>query len=134
MFDFFKKKDSLITELVEMISNFESTCPVGGVGYVFGQSKKMAKKLSVRDVKNEMYGSNTTLEAIALNIIQNCAMLNIKPQSASNFLLCDNKELELYDYINLLKLEKKYISDEQFEENKLLGVKMSMVPPLGTWL
>jgi hypothetical protein len=62
-------------------------------------------------------------------------MTNITQQSSTDFLkgAMEDHAFELYRKINKMKLEKGYISKQQYEENNLLATKLAIKSPLGSW-
>ena len=141
MFLFKRKKISYIQEMCEQLKIFMlqyiKDYPMSSniVIPIFSNAEKMLKSNSERDIIKLLKSNNINIECAILNIIQNFAMAELKPKSGVDFLKSSNDDyaLELYNYTNVLKLEKGYISKQQFEENKMLGVKMSLQSPLGNW-
>ena len=88
---------------------------------------KTLKHLSAGEIIIGMEENNVSLELAALNILQNCAMLYIKPaSSASDLLLSDDDASQLYNYLNDEKQKRGLITNEQYEENKNLCIKIRM--------
>lgn len=94
---------------------------------IYKKAIKMVKHLSAGDIITEMEENNVSLELAALNILQNCAMLYIKPaSSASDLLFSDDDASKLYNYLNDEKQKRGLITNEQYEENKNLCIKIRM--------
>ena len=137
---FKRKKTSYIEEMRKQLKAFMlqyiKDYPMASdtVIPIFSNVEEMLKNSSERDITKLLKSNNINVECAILNIIQNFAMAELKPKSGVDFLKSsDDYALELYNYTNALKLEKGYISKEQYEENKMLGVKMSLQSPLGNW-
>ncbi|MBE6816676.1 MAG: hypothetical protein E7520_03110 [Ruminococcaceae bacterium] len=94
---------------------------------IYKKAIKMVKHLSAGDIITGMEENNVSLELVALNILQNCAMLYIKPaSSASDLLFSDDDASKLYNYLNDEKQKRGLITNEQYEENKNLCIKIRM--------
>lgn len=105
------------------------------VVYIFAHATQMINAPSERQLAKSIKSNGVTPECAALNILQNCAMAEIKQVSGVEFINgCDDGAYELYNTVNEEKLGKGYISKLQYEENKLLGTKLHLSPPLGFWL
>lgn len=101
---------------------------------IFSDAEQMIRGLSEKDIAKMMKVNRVNVECGALNIIQNFAMTNLEPKSGVEFLKSnDNYALDLYNYVNQMKLDKGYITGRQYEENKLLATKLSLQSPLGGW-
>ena len=96
---------------------------------IFSDAEVMIRRSSEKQLCKMMKKNHVNAECGVLNILQNFAMVNLSPQPALDYLLDDNPVLELYNAINELKLQKGYISQRQYEENKMLGVKLSLQSP-----
>ncbi len=91
------------------------------------KATKTIKHLSPEDVLAGMADNNVSLELAALNILQNCAMLYITSASSpSELLLSDDDASKLYNYLNDEKQKRGLITNEQYEENKNLCIKIRM--------
>ena len=102
------------------------------VAYIFANAIQMINASSEKTLTKSTHSNNATPESAALNILQNCAMSEIKPISGVSFLLEDsNGPFDLYNSINEEKLNRGYISKSQYEENKKLGNRRHLASPLG---
>ena len=78
-------------------------------------------------------------ESGALNILQNCSLLRIKPKSGPDFisssllqnLSAGDVAYDLYCYINEIKLNKGFIDEKQYKDNELVGLNRAIKSPLG---
>ena len=94
---------------------------------IYKKTIKTVKHLSAGDIITETEENNVSLELAALNILQNCAMLYIKPASSgSDLLFSDDDASKLYNYLNDEKQKRGLITNEQYEENKNLCIKILM--------
>lgn len=100
---------------------------------IFSQADILVQNLTERELYKVVKRQGHSMEYMALNIIQNCAMMELKPKNAIDFLQGNDYIHSLYDHVNELKYERGYIDRQQFEENKMLGTQLSLVPPLGMW-
>ena len=101
---------------------------------IFSDAEQMIRGLSEKETSKMMNVNGVNAECGALNIIQNFAMTKLEPKSGVDFLKGnDNDAFDLYNYVNQVKLDKGYITKQQFEENKLLATKLSLQSPLGAW-
>ena len=100
---------------------------------VFSQADIVAQNLSKRELNKIIKRQGHSIEYLSLNIIQNCAMMELKPKSGIDYLQGNDYLRYLYDYVNELKFKRGYIGKQQFEENKMIGMQLSLVPPLGMW-
>lgn len=137
------KKTNYRSEMIEYTRNFmlkyikEFPNASDDVIPVFSNVNEMLKLASEKDVRKTIKSNSVNVEHATLNIIQNFAMYEIKPQSAVDFLRgavkYENYILDLYKFVNKLKFKKGYISKQQFEENEQLAVNLSIQSPLGNW-
>ena len=142
LFNLFNKpKTNYLIEMREYVKNFMLTYinefpeASDDVIPVFSNVNEMLKKTSEKDICKMMKTNNVNIECGALNIIQNFAMVEMKPKSATSFIIGDdNSAFELYNYVNNLKYEKGYISKQQYDDNALLATKLSLDSPFGSWL
>ena len=103
---------------------------------LFSDAELIVRRLPKREIAKTMRANGVNVECCALNILQNVAMTNIKQQSSADFIkgAMEDYAFRLYREINKIKLEKKYISKQQYEENDLLAAKLALKSPLGGWL
>lgn len=101
---------------------------------IFSDAEEMIRGWPERKIGKMLKQNNVNVECAVLNIVQNVAMSNLKPKSGAEFINGGDHVLDLYNYLNKLKLEKGYISKQQYVENEELGVKMSLQAPFGMWL
>ncbi|MDD6682512.1 MAG: hypothetical protein PUE61_05010 [Clostridiales bacterium] len=104
-----------------------------GVMPIFSSAETIIRGISEKKMHKTLTRNNVNEECSVLNIIQNCAMTELKPQSGAAFLINDNHALDLYQYVNKQKLCKGFITKQQFDENEMLGTKLSLHSPLGEW-
>ena len=94
------------------------------VAGVFANARMMINAMSAKDVKRGMKQNGVNAECGVLNIIQNYAMSEIESLSTKDLLFGgeeDNGAFDLYMFVNGLKLNRGYISEEQYDDNKRLG-------------
>lgn len=136
---FNKEKTNYRLEMHELLKNFmleyveEFPKAADAVIPIFSNADQMIKNTSEKELSTMLKRNKTNVEHAVLNIVQNWAMTELKPKTGADFLMAEDYALNLYDYVNNMKYERGYISKEQFEENKLLAIQLSLVPPLGTW-
>ena len=144
MWPFGKSKTNPRQEMTEYLKKFmldyikENAEDADDVVPIFSDAEVGIRKLPEKELNKSLKQNHITIEFAVLNIVQNCAMVSIKPQAAKDFLMRSitgnhDSAYDLYHYVNDIKLKKGYISKEQYEENKLLAVKLSMKSPLGQW-
>ena len=94
--------------------------------YIFANAIQMIELASPRDIKRSLAGNAVSFDEAALNILQNCAMTEITPCPVTELISrkYDDTAFDLYNAINDEKLKKKFISQQQHEENKLLAIKI----------
>lgn len=100
---------------------------------IFDGARMMIKNASAKEISQLMKNEDVTAEFAALNVLQNCAMIHIKPTGFIDYVgsaLRERREEDivhdLYNWINKQKLEKGYISQKQFEENEHVGVMIRL--------
>lgn len=141
MFSFLKKRNYR-TEMYEFLKAFmleyirENPCAADTVIPIFSNAELIIRQSSENDLKKAMKENDVSIEHGVLNIVQNCAMVEIKPQdyySLVSSIVHREKDpvLALYDNVNNLKYKKGYINKQQFDENELLGIQRSTQSPLG---
>lgn len=112
-------KDSLLIFMtgyaIQKHDNMES------LAGIFASAQNIINSVSPKEVQKEMSKNSVSAESIVLNIIQNCAMYEIKASTKDFLFGQEDEAFVLYMDINDEKLEKGYISKEQYEENKRLG-------------
>ena len=140
LLDIFKsKKTNYRVEMIEYVRSFmlsyikEFPTAADAVIPIFSNANEMLKSVSEKDIRKMMESNRVNVECGALNIIQNFAMTELKPQSAVSFLKGENYPFALYNYINERKYNKGYISKQQYDENAMLATKLSIHSPLGGW-
>ncbi len=136
-----KKSTNNVEQMIEYLRTFMIEYLVrhpddgGDVLPIFTMMKKNLMQYPERKMAKEMRKKNLTLEETVLNILQNHALMAIVPQSVDAFMLGDNDAAHtLYDEINDIKLQKKYIGRAQYEANKEIGNRACLIPPGGRWL
>ena len=99
-----------------------------GTAYIFAQSMKTANDITDREIKKTLLKFKISPTIASLNIIQNCAMVNITPCPMEDLILGKDKDsaYKLYVWANEKKLERNYISQKQYEENEQLGMKIKL--------
>lgn len=133
-------KTNYLDEMQDFLKGFmlkyvkEHPCSSDTVIPIFSDAEMMMRGWSEREIGKMLKKNCTNVECAVLNVVQNMAMHNLKPKSGADFIKGDDHVLDLYNYVNRLKLERRYISKQQFEENEELGLRMSLQPPLGMWL
>ena len=137
---FNKKKTNNVGEMREYVKNFmlayikEFPKASDVVIPIFSEAELMIRGLTEKEISKMLKSNHVNIEFGALNIIQNFAMTKLEPKSAVDFIEgVDDDALDLYRYVNKFKLNKGYISKQQFDENELLATKLSLIPPLGSW-
>ena len=146
----FNKKTNYKGEVIEYLKHsmlgFIKNHPEMGavITQIYSDATQIASRFSEKSLRKELIKGSVNIEFAALNILQNCCMLRLKQIPATEYVagtLSDNDEYKesniahfLYDYVNELKLNKGYISETQYKENKLLGIKLSVRSPLGQWM
>ena len=122
----FFSANPMVKQIIEIMSStmerYNSDNPKNKASSnVLKKAIKTVKSLSANDVKAGMETNNVGLELAALNILQNCAMLYIKPASSPKEMFDDDDALDIYNYINDVKLKKQLITSEQYKENNKMG-------------
>ena len=141
-FNLFRKpKTDIKKEMLDSINSFmvkyatSNEGEIENVAYIFAHAIQMINTPSERQLAKSIDSNGVTPGCAALNILQNCAMAEIKQVSGVDFINgCDDGAYEFYNAVNEEKLVKGYISKGQYEENKLLGTKLHLSPPGGFWL
>ncbi|MBE6742079.1 MAG: hypothetical protein E7570_07235 [Ruminococcaceae bacterium] len=127
MFDkHYVQKTKIIDTINDLVSEYKlKKSNTRIVDKIYKKSLKVIKKLTISDIYNEMQTNNVPIELVALNILQNCAMLYIKPAKSFKDMLIEKDEAkDFFDYINDKKYDNGLITEEQYEENKLVGTKL----------
>lgn len=103
---------------------------IENVAYIFVRAKKMVLSSSEKELVSEIRTNGISPENAALNILQNCAMMEIKYVSIQDAIkgLSDDGPYHLFHAVNDEKLTRGYVSQAQYEENKMLGDKLRYVP------
>ena len=138
---FFRQKTEYAREMRECLKEFmlsyikDNPVAADDVVPIFSDAELILRRFSEKEIAKTMRANNVNVECCALNILQNVAMHAIKQQSATNFLKGYDRDYayELYKHVNDLKLEKGYISKQQYEENDLVATKMAIKSPLSNW-
>ena len=138
---FFKPKTNYVGEMHAYLKEYmlssikENPGAADSIVPIFSDAELMLRELPEREIAKTMRVNGVNVECCALNILQNVAMTKITQQSPTDFLKGETEDpaLQLYREINEIKLEKKYISKRQYEENELLAAKLSLKAPLGSW-
>lgn len=132
---FNRQKTNYVGEMREYIKSFmlkyikEYPLASDVVIPIFSNAEQMVGSLSEKEISKIIKTHNVNIECGALNIIQNLAMTELELKSGVDFLKGDNYTYDLYNYINEYKYDRGYISESQFEENKMLATKLSLQPP-----
>ena len=96
------------------------------VAGIFANTRMMINSMSPRDANKAMSKNGVSAECGVLNILQNYSMPEFTSDSVDDLLFGDNEGKEeafdLYMFINEEKLRLGYISKEQYEENRILGL------------
>lgn len=100
------------------------------------RSYKLAKRIIYKQSEKEftrlLQQKGITVKESALNILQNCALFNIKAATASEIINADYNAIGLYNAVNDKKLDLGYISEEQHADNSMLIFK-KFASPLRHW-
>lgn len=137
---FFKReKTNYVGEMQEYLKNFmiqyikEYPSASDDVIPIFSNAQLMIQGLSEKEINKTIKTNHINIECATLNIIQNFAMTELHPKDPKNFLIGEDHPYELYKYVNDIKYKKGYISKQQYDDNAMLAIKLSLNPPLGTW-
>ena len=95
------------------------------VNEVFIQVNPYLKLIPLKELQDEIYKTKITVEEASLNIIQNFSMMLAKENITGDEMISGTSleaeaAIAVYRYINDMKLEKKYISQFQYDENERL--------------
>lgn len=137
-----KSKSNVKNEMRNSISSFmskyaaEKQGDIEDVAHIFARAMQTINSLSEKELSKEMKKNGVTADFGALNILQNCAMVEIEYAPLADIIKrCANDgPYELYNAVNLEKLNKGYISKQQYEENESLGNKLHFLPNGGLFL
>ena len=91
-------------------------------------ARKIIYKQSEKEFTRLLQQKGITVKESALNILQNCALFNIKAATASEIINADYNAIGLYNAVNDKKLDLGYISEEQHADNSMLIVKKFASP------
>lgn len=95
---------------------------------VFSNAELMIRDLSEKELVRMMKQNNiNNVELLALNILQNWAMSEIIVVDQRTFIMSNDSDDPAFEYFNEInneKLEKGYITQKQYDDNKLMGVKI----------
>lgn len=126
--------------LMEYMLSYINDNPTAGdtVVPIFSDSELIIRRLPKKEIAKAIRVNGINAECCALNILQNVAMTEIKQVSFRDFLRCTMPEeqdhaYELFNHINKLKLDKGYIDQQQYEDNRLTATKLAIKSPLGSW-
>ena len=100
---------------------------------IFAQALALIRSLSPKEAAAGLRSNHVGVECAVLNILQNCAMVEIKPSDPNDILFGpeDPGALSLYMAVNAEKLRLGYIDTAQYEANKRLGECLRYgLPPL----
>ena len=92
---------------------------------VFIQIDPYLKLIPMKELQDEIYKTKITVEEASLNIIHNFSMMLAKENITGDEMISGTSleaeaAIAVYRYINDIKLEKKYISQFQYDENERL--------------
>ena len=95
------------------------------VSEMFSEMMPYLNMIPYDQLAKEMKKQKLNVEILALNVIQNYAMMDAKETVTSEDVLFGisikaEADIAVYKYINDIKLEKKYISQMQYDENERL--------------
>ena len=132
----FKPKQSYMDEmreqLLEIMAKYAKEDPDSAEATIpiFSQAEKLLSSSSEKDIKDILTENKCTIDFLTLNILQNCAMTEIKPRTARDIIARqdENKDaaFDLYSFINQLKLDKGYIDKQQFDDNAVLATQIAL--------
>ena len=116
-----KMKDYL-TDFIEKYS-INNPNEIENLSEIFTNAKAMLNAMTPNELKEGMQDNGVSAECGVLNILQNFAMSEINNDSLKDVMLgeTDSSAYNLYMAINEEKFKNKYISEEQYEDNKRLG-------------
>ena len=124
------KGNQLIQDMKDCLSRFmvryatENPNDMENVAGIFANAHMMINTMTPKDAKQALGQNGVNAECGVLNIIQNYAMSEIESTPMSSWLYggeSDNGAFDLYMFVNDLKLNLGYISEEQYHDNKRLG-------------
>ncbi len=136
---FNRRKTNYVGEMREFLRKFmmqyitDNPYASDSVIPIFSDAELMIRGSSEKEMCEMLKENNVNIEFGVLNIIQNFAMVYVKPRSAAELIRLEDHALNLYNFVNNAKYESGYISKQQFDENRMLGVKLGLKPPLGEW-
>ena len=102
-----------------------STEEMEAINDCFGIMIPYVKMLPMDELEKEMKKQKLNVDEITLNVIQNYVMLDAKEKNAPDDVLLGlsaeaEADIAIYRYVNEIKREKKYISENQYNENERL--------------
>ena len=102
------------------------------VTQIFKFAKTLLYSVSERQFTKSLNNSRGTIDEAVLNMISNAAMFKAKDSGTVSYLSGDNAAAKVFNQVNQYKLDKKYISHKQFEENNTAFLcSVSGMPYLG---
>lgn len=102
------------------------------VTQIFKFAKTLLYSVSERQFTKSLNNSRGTIDEAVLNMISNAAMFKAKDSGTVSYLSGDNAAAKVFNQVNQYKLDKKYISQKQFEENNTAFLcSVSGMPYLG---
>ena len=129
----FKQKTDYKEKMKKYLTDFmdeylQNNPKSNDVNDIFSKAMTFLRIHTEKALKKMMEQNHVNAELGMLNILQNMAMTEIKPQDPIDFLKStrDQPAYTLYNYINDVKLEKGYISQAQYEENQQVATKLSL--------
>lgn len=115
-------------KLSYLSSHTLSVAKIKTLNKICKKAHKMINKMSSTDIANGMAVNDVSIECAALNILQNVAMINIKPCSAVEYINGSSEDYayDLYKAINTEKFWRGLISEEQYGENITTGTLVKL--------
>ena len=122
------KETDILQEMKDFLEKFmtkyasENPDDMEALAGVFANARMMVNSLTPKDAKKAMKQNGVDAACGVLNILQNYAMTEIRPESMRDILYGEEGEAyNLYMNINDEKLRLGYISKEQHQDNKRVG-------------
>lgn len=110
-----------VLECTSGFSDYNEDAILDGSSEIFAQAILMINMMPKREILKL-----PSAELGAMNIVQNCAMVNIQQCSVVDLLSQRHEDCayKLYRWINDRKNEKGYVSKEQYDANVKLAIKI----------
>lgn len=104
----------------------------GDIKRAYKLARKIIYKQSETEFTRLLKQEGISVKESALNILQNCALFNIRATTAAEIINADYNAIGLYNAVNDEKLTLGYISKEQHADNSMLIIK-KFASPFGRW-